>query len=94
MFKDVYKLIKEFDKIVIARHIGVDPDALAASCALKNSILLTFPSKSVKVVGASSSRFSYFGKMDKYDVIYGYFQEVVLCFICFLLTALRKQRHL
>lgn len=69
MFKDVYNLIKEFDKIVIARHIGVDPDALAASCALKNSILLTFPNKSVKVVGASSSRFNYFGKMDKYDTV-------------------------
>ena len=69
MFKDVFELIKEFDKIVIARHVGVDPDALAASCALKNSILLTFPNKSVKVVGASSSRFNYFGKMDKYDVV-------------------------
>lgn len=67
MFKDIYELIKEFDKIVIARHVGVDPDALAASCALKNSILLTFPNKSVKVVGASSSRFNYFGKMDKHE---------------------------
>ncbi len=69
MFKDVYELIKEFDIIVIARHVGVDPDALAASCALKNSIRLTFPNKSVKVVGASSSRFNYFGKMDKYDSV-------------------------
>ena len=69
MFKDIYELIKEFDKIVIARHVGVDPDALAASCALKNSILLTFPNKSVKVVGSSSSRFNYFGKMDKHDSV-------------------------
>ena len=67
MFEDIYKLIKEFDNIVVARHVGVDPDALAASCALKNSILLTFPNKCVKVVGASSNRFNYFGKMDKYD---------------------------
>ena len=69
MFKEVYELIKEFDNIVIARHIGVDPDALSASCALKNSILLTFPKKNVKVVGTSSSRFNYFGKMDKYDEV-------------------------
>lgn len=69
MFKDVYELIKEFDNIVVARHVGVDPDALAASCALKNSISLTFPNKSVKVVGSSSSRFNYFGKMDKYDAV-------------------------
>ena len=31
--------------------------------------LLTFPNKSVKVVGASSSRFNYFGKMDKHENI-------------------------
>ena len=65
MFKDIYKLIEEFDKIVIARHIGVDPDALAASCGLKSSILLTFPNKNVKVIGSGSSRFNYFGKLDK-----------------------------
>lgn len=69
MFKDIYELIKEFDKIVIARHVGVDPDALAASCGLKNSILLTFPEKNVKVIGSGSNRFSYFGKLDKYDSI-------------------------
>ena len=69
MFKDIYELIKQFDKIVIARHVGVDPDALAASCALKNSILLTFPNKSVKVVGTGSNRFTYFGRLDKYDVV-------------------------
>lgn len=69
MFKDIYETIKEFDNIVIARHVGVDPDALGASCALKNSILLTFPNKNVKVVGSGSNRFNYFGKLDKYDQV-------------------------
>ena len=67
MFKDIYEKIKEFDNIVIARHVGVDPDALGASTALKNSILLTFPNKNVKVIGSGSNRFNYFGKLDKYD---------------------------
>ena len=65
MFLDIYNLIKKFDNIVIARHIGVDPDAMASSFALKNSILLTFPDKHVRLAGTGSNRFSYFGKFDK-----------------------------
>ena len=38
-FKEILKKIKEFDKIVIARHIGADPDALGSSLGLKNLIL-------------------------------------------------------
>ncbi len=65
MFENIYKLIEKYDEIVIARHIGVDPDAMASSCALKNSILLTFPNKHVRLAGTGSNRFSYFGKFDK-----------------------------
>lgn len=65
MFKDIYKIIEKYEKIVIARHVGVDPDAMASSCALKNSILLTFPNKNVRLAGTGSNRFNYFGKLDK-----------------------------
>lgn len=67
MFSDIYKLIEEFDKIVIARHVGVDPDAMASTMALKDSILLTFKNKKVYTVGSGSNRFSYFGKLDKIE---------------------------
>ena len=69
MFLEIYNLIKKYDNIVIARHIGVDPDAMASSFALKNSILLTFPNKYVKLLGTGSNRFSYFGKLDKVEEI-------------------------
>ena len=69
MFKDIYELIKKYDRIVVARHIGVDPDAMAASCALKNSILLTFPNKHVRLAGTGSNRFNYFGKLDKQEEV-------------------------
>ena len=69
MFLQIFELIKKYDRIVIARHIGVDPDAMASSCALKNSILLTFPYKNVKLLGTGSNRFSYFGKLDKPEEI-------------------------
>ncbi|MBQ8472937.1 MAG: bifunctional oligoribonuclease/PAP phosphatase NrnA [Bacilli bacterium] len=67
MYSDIYKLIEEFDKIVLARHVGVDPDAMASVMALKDSIKLTFNNKQVYAVGSGSNRFSYFGKLDKLD---------------------------
>ena len=69
MFLEIYKLIEKYEKIVIARHVGVDPDAMASSFALKNSILLTFPNKHVRLAGTGSNRFSYFGKLDKNEEV-------------------------
>ena len=69
MFLEIYNLIKKYENIFIARHIGVDPDAMASSFALKNSILLTFPDKHVRLLGTGSNRFSYFGKLDKIEEI-------------------------
>ena len=69
MFLEIYNLIKKYDNIVVARHVGVDPDAMASSFALKNSILLTFPDKHVRLAGTGSNRFSYFGKFDKNEDI-------------------------
>ena len=69
MFLDIYKMIEKYDRIMIGRHIGVDPDAMGSACALKNSILLTFPNKHVKLLGTGSNRFNYFGKLDKQEEI-------------------------
>lgn len=69
MFLEIYKLIEKYDRIVIARHVGVDPDAMGSSCALKNSILLTFPNKHVVLAGTGTNRFSYFGKLDKAEEV-------------------------
>lgn len=68
IYKRIYKKIKEYDAIVIARHIGPDPDALASSLALKDIILNTFPNKKVLTIGVSVSKFKYFGNMDKLDI--------------------------
>ena len=67
IFKEIYKKIKEYDKIVIARHIGADPDALGSTMGLKEVILNTFPNKKVSVIGVYSSVFKYMGKMDRLD---------------------------
>ena len=69
MFKKIYKKIEEFDTIVIARHIGVDPDALASQLALRDSIKLTFPNKKVSAIGTGSAKFYSIGKLDKLEKV-------------------------
>lgn len=69
MFKKIYKKIEEFDTIVIARHIGVDPDALASQLALRDSIKLTFPEKKVMAIGTGSAKFFHIGRLDKLEKV-------------------------
>lgn len=66
--KQIYKKIKEYNKIVIARHIGPDPDAIASEIALRDSIRLTFPNKKVVAIGLGVSKFKSYGILDKIDV--------------------------
>ena len=65
--KSIYKAISKYDNIVVARHIGPDPDAVCSQLALRDSIRLTFPKKNVYAVGLSVSRFKYFGHLDHID---------------------------
>lgn len=67
LFRNILNQIKKHDDIVIARHIGPDPDAVSSQNALKDSIKLTFPNKNVYVVGRPVSKFKYLGEMDKVD---------------------------
>ncbi len=69
MFKKIYKKIKAYDTIVIARHIGVDPDAMASQIALRDAILATFPKKKVYAIGNGTSRFHYIGSLDKLEKV-------------------------
>ena len=65
MYDKIFDLIKSHDNIVIARHVGVDPDAMASSIALRNSIRLTFPEKKVYCTGNGTVKFNYIGYLDK-----------------------------
>lgn len=67
MLKKIYDEIKKYNTIVIARHIGVDPDALGSQFALKEAININFPEKKVYAVGSKSSRYNYFPKLDKFE---------------------------
>lgn len=65
--RKIYKKIKEYDVIVIARHISPDPDAIASEIALRDSIRLTFPKKEVYAVGVSVAKFKTYGILDRID---------------------------
>ncbi len=65
MYKEIYNKIKKYNNIVIARHISVDPDAMASQIALRESIKLTFPKKNVYAIGNGTVRFNFMGKLDK-----------------------------
>ncbi len=77
MYRELIDKIKEFDTIVIARHIGVDPDALCSQLALRESILLTFPNKKVLAVGTGSQKFIPIGKLDRLEKV-----ENALLIVC------------
>lgn len=67
VYKKIYNKIKKYNRIVIARHVGADPDALGSSLGLKEIIKSTFPEKEVYVVGYPASKFRYIGELDKFS---------------------------
>jgi len=67
VFKKIYKAIKKYDTIVLARHIGPDPDALGSTLGLKEIILNTFPNKKVYAVGVPASKHRYIGTLDTFS---------------------------
>ena len=66
-FKEVEKLIREYDRIAIFRHIMPDYDALGTQLGLYHFIKDNFPEKEVKVFGDNHVTFTprLFQEMDK-----------------------------
>ncbi len=65
--RKIYRKIKKYETIVVARHVGPDPDALSSQIALRDIILNTFPQKKVYAVGCPAAKFKYLGKLDKFN---------------------------
>lgn len=65
IYKKIYKEIKKYPTIMIARHIGADPDALGSQFAVRELIKNKFPEKKVYAIGNPSNRFKFMGSLDK-----------------------------
>lgn len=64
IYKQIYNRILKADIIILAHHVGPDPDALGSSLGLKEIILNNFPNKKVYSIGKPASRFNYLGLID------------------------------
>lgn len=65
IYKKIYSKIAKADTILLARHVGPDPDALGSSLGLKQLINDNFPNKKVYSIGKPASRFNYLGIIDE-----------------------------
>ena len=63
--KNVVEKIKEFNKIIIHRHVNPDPDALGSQGGLQEMIQRSFPSKEVYVVGEEVEGLKFLKRMDE-----------------------------
>ena len=59
MFEQVFTLIKQYDTIVIHRHLSPDGDALGSQIGLKYILQDNFPDKKVYVVGDEAKRYAF-----------------------------------
>ncbi|ATZ16037.1 phosphoesterase RecJ-like protein [Entomoplasma freundtii] len=60
-FQEIINAIKQFDKIIILRHILPDGDAYGFQFGLRNIIKLNWPDKTVKISGKPNSRLNFIG---------------------------------
>ena len=79
MEQELFKDIESFDKIVIFRHDKPDLDALGSQVGLYYAIKDNFPNKEVFMVGDSSLKYGFIGKM--HDVEDDFIKES-LAIIC------------
>ncbi|PAV30388.1 DHH family phosphoesterase [Virgibacillus profundi] len=65
--KQIIDTIKQYDTIIIHRHVRPDPDALGSQAGLKEMIKQSFPGKNVYAVGEEDPSFTFLTEMDKID---------------------------
>ncbi|WP_042146360.1 bifunctional oligoribonuclease/PAP phosphatase NrnA [Paucisalibacillus sp. EB02] len=65
--KAIQQAIKEYNTIIIHRHVRPDPDALGSQAGLRELIKASYPEKQVYVVGEDDPSLTFLVKMEKID---------------------------
>lgn len=65
MKNEILQKIKEYETIIIHRHVRPDPDAYGSQGGLAKMIQASFPEKKVYVVGDNEESLLYLNKMDE-----------------------------
>jgi len=63
----IIQAIKDYDQIIIHRHVRPDPDAYGSQVGLKEMIKASFPQKEVYAVGAEDPSLDFLARMDKVE---------------------------
>lgn len=79
MKAEILNLIKQYDKIIIHRHVRPDPDALGSQGGLAEMIKASFPEKKVYVVGESYDSLLFLNEMDSIPDSYYEGALVIVC---------------
>lgn len=64
IFQQILEKIKEYDTIIIHRHMKPDPDALGSQVGLKALLTHHFPEKTIKAVGYNEPTLTWMAEMD------------------------------
>ena len=65
IFQQILDKIKEYDTIIIHRHMRPDPDALGSQIGLRDIIRHNFPKKKVLATGLDEPTLAWIAKMDQ-----------------------------
>ncbi|MFG6119074.1 MULTISPECIES: DHH family phosphoesterase [Thalassobacillus] len=63
--KEIFQKIKDYEKIIIHRHVRPDPDALGSTGGLKEIIRASFPDKEVLLAGEEDPSLNFLIRMDE-----------------------------
>lgn len=67
MKEQIIETIKQYDTIIIHRHVRPDPDAIGSQCGLGTILQDSFPDKRIYMVGANEESLSFLRVMDEID---------------------------
>ncbi|MDP4169595.1 MAG: bifunctional oligoribonuclease/PAP phosphatase NrnA [Bacillota bacterium] len=67
MKEEILEAIKQYETIIIHRHVRPDPDAYGSQCGLAEILKQSFPEKNIYAVGKEESSLHFMRRLDQID---------------------------